>query len=464
VIGAPYADKPFATDAGAAYVFVYDGTNWVQKQKLTASDGAASDLFGSSLAIDGTVIVVGAPRADVAGSDSGAAYVFRLSGSTWVEESKLTASDAATSDNFGRAVAVKGDVVAVGAPQTDITGRFDIGSVYAYRYKGVVLLWQEEQKITSDNQEGAEYLGSSLVMKDHDTILSGAPGHDLPGGNQDAGVVYEFKHQGSSWVQTEMLNGSDSKYADAYGSVLALDGDTLLVGVPYDDASSTYDSGSVYILHDSGGRWIEEAKLTASDAGSADYFGAAISVKGNLILVGAPRCDVSTNDTGSAYLFRYVGGNCGWIEQEPKFVCKDKVLYDLLGSACALTDQGAIVAAPNRDTTTGGPDAGALELYDTGEFLLGITPTTVSAGQKLSVSSQFGIPNAPVLLAVRNIDGTPLFNILLVARFSANYDWAFSGVVPQGLGGLDVTFQSYKQSDPCRGKAIGTNQVTVHFQ
>src|SRR5262245_46689716 len=88
IVGAPNADKPFATDVGAVYVFVHDGTNWVQKQKLMASDGAASDLFGSSLAIDGSVIVVGAPRADVAGSDSGAAYVFRLSGSTWIEESK----------------------------------------------------------------------------------------------------------------------------------------------------------------------------------------------------------------------------------------------------------------------------------------------------------------------------------------------------------------------------------------
>src|SRR5262245_15585268 len=90
VFGAGYADTTGGTDAGAAYVFKFDGANWVQVQKLTASDGLASDYFGSAVAIDGGVIVVGAYRADPSGVDSGAAYVYRLAGNTWVEESKLT--------------------------------------------------------------------------------------------------------------------------------------------------------------------------------------------------------------------------------------------------------------------------------------------------------------------------------------------------------------------------------------
>src|SRR5262249_6828386 len=145
------SDVSSVIDAGAAYVFKFDGTQWVQKQKLTASDGAQSDNFGVSVAIDGNVILVGSYHADSPAVDAGAAYVFRFNGTTWVEEAKLTASDAAAGDAFGRAVAVKDDVTAVGAPLDDLTSGTDAGSVYVYRYKGSILLWQEEQKLPASD-------------------------------------------------------------------------------------------------------------------------------------------------------------------------------------------------------------------------------------------------------------------------------------------------------------------------
>jgi hypothetical protein len=184
---------------------------------------------------------------------------------------------------------------------------------------------------------------------------------------------------------------------------------------------------------------------------------------GNFILVGDPRHDAVAADCGGGFLFRYVGGHCGWVEQEPEFVGKDRGAYDYLGQSVALTSHGALAGAYLKDTAGGG-DAGAVYVFDTREFLLTITPTTVSAGQKISFDSSFGLPNDPVMLVVTDINGSPFFTILLISRFTANYNWAFSTNVLPGLSGLDVTFQSFKESDPCRGKSIGTNKVKVHFQ
>jgi hypothetical protein len=463
VVGSYASDVSSVIDAGAAYVFMFDGTQWVQKQKLTASDGAQSDNFGVSVAIDGNVIVVGSYHADSPAVDAGAAYVYRFNGTTWVEEEKLTASDAAAGDTFGRSVAVKDDVIAVGAPTDDLTTGTDAGSVYVYRYKGSFLLWQEEQKLTASDGTNYDYLGFSVAMRDHDTVLAGAYGHDVTGGMFDAGGVYEFVHSGSSWKQNQELIADDAAYADQYGYSLAVEGDTLVVGAYAADAGGGIDTGAVYVLQEESGHWTQTDKLVPGAVASYDYFGTSVAVHDSMILAGSPHRDEVYADAGAAYLFRYVGGHCGWLEQQPEFVAKDRAAYDDLGISVGLSDHGALSGAYLKDTTAGA-DSGAVLVFDTHEFLLSITPTTVGAGQKLSFDSSFGMPNDLVMLVVRDINGSPFFTILLVSTFTANYDWAFSTNVPPGLSGLNVTFESFKQSDPCRDKAIGTNEVTVHFQ
>ena len=111
----PMGMMTMASDSGSAYVFTRTGTTWTEQAKLTASDGAADDRFGSSVAIAGDTIVVGAYWDDDNGSDSGSAYVFTRTGTTWTEQAKLTASDGAADDQFGRSVAIAGDTIVVGA-------------------------------------------------------------------------------------------------------------------------------------------------------------------------------------------------------------------------------------------------------------------------------------------------------------------------------------------------------------
>ena len=134
MVGAHGADDG-GTDSGSAYVFDWDGTNWIEQPKLTASDAAGNDRFGNSVSVSGDRVVVGAWGNDDDGTDSGSAYVYEWDGTNWIEQPKLTAADAAGDDRFGRSVSVSSDRVAVGALGDD-DGGTDSGSIYVYEWDG----------------------------------------------------------------------------------------------------------------------------------------------------------------------------------------------------------------------------------------------------------------------------------------------------------------------------------------
>ena len=165
-------DDDKGTDSGSAYVFRWNGSSWVQEQKLLASDGAADDEFGVSVSISGDVALVGAEGNDDDGSDSGSAYVFRWNGSSWVEEQKLLASDGATDDFFGNSVSISGDVALVGASGNDDNGLFS-GSAYVFRWNGSS--WVEEQKLVASDGAENDALGFSVSISGG-VALVGAPG------------------------------------------------------------------------------------------------------------------------------------------------------------------------------------------------------------------------------------------------------------------------------------------------
>ena len=131
VVGAGSGDGNFV-DSGSAYVFVRSGTTWSEQAKLTASDGAAADFFGNSVSISGDTALVGAPRDDDNGTNSGSVYAFLRSGGSWSEEAKLSASDGAVDDRFGESVSIRGDTALVGAFLDDDNGN-DSGSAYVYQ-------------------------------------------------------------------------------------------------------------------------------------------------------------------------------------------------------------------------------------------------------------------------------------------------------------------------------------------
>jgi len=349
IVGAPFDDER-GTDAGAAYIYRFNGSGWVQEAKLTASDGTAEEYFGLSVAIDGDVAAVGS-----FGVHDHSVYVYRFNGASWVQEAKLTGSGDPGDNQFGRSVAISGDVMVVGAQTYGLTA----GAAYVYRWDGYLGQWVEEgllhpfdaPYVTSSYKyfgnavsvsgntaiigsyndthipidgRGSAYvytfsggkwsyqcrlfapgtgnLGQSVSISG-DVVVAGSPGTEgyVEG---KAGSAHVFRRNGDSWVEEARLVPSDSTADDNFGSSVSVSGDIAVIGAHQNDADAT-KSGSAYIFRFDGNRWVEQAKLTASDASAGDHFGQTVDISGNNVFAGAYRNDGGGTDARSAYVFTW---------------------------------------------------------------------------------------------------------------------------------------------------------------
>ena len=307
--------------------------------KLTASDAAAADLFGGSVALSGDTIVMGARGDDDAGNQSGSAYVFVRSGSTWNEQAKLTASDAEGGDNFGYSVALSGDTAVVGAWIDDHAGGNLAGSAYVFLRSGTS--WTEQAKLTASDAEDFDRFGVSVAVSG-DTAVVGAHSD----GDQ-FGSAYVFVRNGTSWSEQAKLTASDAATDDEFGRSVALSGDTAVVGSFHDDHAGGPDAGSAYVFVRSGTGWSEQAKLTASDAAGGDEFGLSVALSGDTAVVGAVSDDhAGGTNAGSVYVFLRSGTS--WNEQA-KLTASDAAASDSFGFAVAFAGDTAVVGARNDD-------------------------------------------------------------------------------------------------------------------
>jgi hypothetical protein len=282
-------------DGGSAYVFVRSGTTWSEQAKLTASDAADNDHFGSSVAVSGDTAVVGAKDADAAGSFSGSAYVFVRSGTTWSQQAKLRASDAERNQSFGVSVAVLGDTALVGASDDDDAGPGS-GSAYVFVRSGTT--WSQQAKLRASDAAAFDRFGWSVALSG-DTALVGASDDDDDG--NVSGSAYVFVRSGTTWSQQAKLRASDAAALDRFGFSVAVSGDTALVGVSLVDDSGF--SGSAYAFVRNGTTWSQQAKLTPSDPTVFDRFGLSVAVSGHTALVGAHENNAPAFESGSAYVF-----------------------------------------------------------------------------------------------------------------------------------------------------------------
>lgn len=292
---------------GSAYVFVRSGTTWSEQQKLTPSDGAADDLFGISVDVDGDTVVVGALYDDgPAGANQGSAYIFAREGTTWTQQQKLAASDAAADDHFGVDVLVDGDTVVVGASNN--TGPVGSHQGSAYVFVRARATWTEQQKLTASDAAPHDFFGSSVAV-DGDTVLVGAPFNDGPAGDWQ-GSAYVFVREGTTWSEQQQLTASDAAANDFFGIDVSVEGDTAVIGPWGDDGPAGTEQGSVYIFVREGTTWRQLQKLTASDAAEFDYLGSSVSIDGDTVVAGAPLdYGPAGGYVGSAYVF-VAGAGC----------------------------------------------------------------------------------------------------------------------------------------------------------
>ncbi len=336
-------------DAGAAYVFGHDGTQWTERTKLVANDGASLDFFGSAVAIDGEVAVVGAPYDDDLGPDSGAVYVFRRVGGVWLQEQKLAASDGGPSGIFGSTVAVSDGVVFVGAPN-DSSTRIGAGAAYVFRYVGK--RWLEEAKLVSTAVSDYDQFGADLDASGP-VVIVGAPAKDV-GGRINSGAVSVFRYDGSAWLLERELAASDAGNSHGFGRKVAIDGDDVLVGAPSADGVAP-DTGAAYYYRYSSGNWFEIERIAPSDSAGGDYFGFDLDLHAGLAMIGSgtPINDVERG--GAAYVFQLAGSS--WIEGR-KYQLANPSGLDGFGSALAVDGPLAIAGAPGDDVGSG-QDAGS---------------------------------------------------------------------------------------------------------
>lgn len=244
--------------SGSAYVYRFDGSSWNLEHKLLAPDGTLDDRYGVSMSISGDVVLVGADRGGENDNRSGSAYVYRFDGSSWDLEQKLTASDGARNDRFGRSVSVSGDLALVGAYRDDANGT-DSGSAYVYRFDGSS--WSEEQKLLASDAGGRDHYGYSVSVSG-DVAVVGAFGDDDTGTGRGSAYVHRF--DGSAWNQEQKFVPSDAAGGDSYGFSVSVSGDVALVGANLSDENGI-TAGSAYSYRFDGSSWSQEQKLLASD-------------------------------------------------------------------------------------------------------------------------------------------------------------------------------------------------------
>ncbi|MGB0386405.1 MAG: BACON domain-containing protein [Ardenticatenaceae bacterium] len=336
LVGAP-KDDDNGVDSGAAYVYRWNGSSWQEEAKLIASDGAERDLFGNAVSLSGEVALVGSSP-DYSKS-AGAAYIFRFDGSTWQEEAKLTASDGQIGDGFGQSVSVSGSVALVAAP-LDENGSSS-GSVYIFRKSSDGNSWQEERKLTFEDGPGLDWLGDSVSI-DGDVALIGASRSDS---------VYVYRWDGNEWQLEEKLLAKDASTGDYFGRSVSLSGDVALIGAPYDDDLAA-NAGSAYLFRFDGQSWQQEQKLQLNDESLSNHFGYSVSMSGELALVGSYG--------GTAYLYRL--GDEGW-QEEARLQPSDGG-GNLFGESVSLDGEMALVGAAAADDAIAGEEAGAAYLYN----------------------------------------------------------------------------------------------------
>jgi hypothetical protein len=277
VIGEPSKAVGTHLEQGVASVYVRSGSTWNLQETLYDRSGQARDYFGCSVAIVGNTIVAGAPGMN---SQAGGGYVATRSGTTWTDPTKLVASDGASGDRLGTAVAVAGHTIVLGSTRNnDFSGA-------AYIFTGSVSSWAQSQKLVPDVGSGAAKFGTSIALsRDERTLVIGAPHAQVGSATSGNGLIYT--NDGRSWSLHQTLNSSASS-SERFGNSVSIDGDTLLVGEP--------GAAQIDIFMRSGTSWVEKASLGSDTSGQ---FGSATCISRTSIIAGAP----DDQSSGRAYIF-----------------------------------------------------------------------------------------------------------------------------------------------------------------
>ena len=339
-IGA-YGQDGGVSNSGAAYIFRKEGTSWIQEARLQATSRVSGDQLGWSIALDANAsrVVVGAPLANNNSlSDNGAAYVFRRTDTTWIQEALIVAPAATRTGNarFGQSVDIDstGTRIIVGATQADQSGASNCGMAYIFTRSGTT--WGHESTLIASDRAGNDNAGNDVAIDSTGTRACFGSHNDDNGSPTNTGSVYVFLRSGTTWSQEAKLLASDRLSGDCLGYAVDMDstGTRIVAGAYNDDDSGLTNSGAVYIFVRSGTSWSQEAKLLASDKISSAWFGAAVSINGDGSRVLISAFSMTINGmAGAGQAYTFSRNNTSWTQdgtiRPSDLMNDDNFAYDL---------------------------------------------------------------------------------------------------------------------------------------
>jgi hypothetical protein len=356
-----WGDDGAGANSGIAYVYHKIGNTWTKKGTLSAPDAATEDRFAEAVAISGDWAVVGGRLNDDAGTSSGSAYVYQWNGTNWVFNTKLLQPDGEQYDFFGCDVAISGDRIVIGSYFKDVFlnyNRASAGSAYVFKRSGVA--WTFEQKLIADNPAPDAWFGYSVAI-DGSRIAVGAPGTPKVGFQFGPGAAYFFEYSNGNWNQTDKRSSSNTTATERFGWTVAMDGDTTAVGAPMHNFSLG-DPGAVYAFQrNANGTWTETDYLEPVSPEVAGELGTKVDIDGDVIVASAPYATMGglSGATGGAVIYGRVGGvwNAGTAIQAPA-----PAIDDLFSQGVAINGSTVVIGS-ERDDDMGG-NSGTVYFYE----------------------------------------------------------------------------------------------------
>lgn len=442
----------YFNSSGAAHIHKKDlSGNWSVIQKIVSSDRAAYDYFGCSVAIDGEYAVAGAygESNNVSGGaemgSSGSVYVFKNISGTWTQVQKLVASDRAANDYFGKSVAISGQYIVVGATGEDhnASGTATLESAgSAYIFRNIDGTWTQVQKIVASDRGSSDYFGSAIAIRnDYIVIGAYAEDHDVSGQNtlNSTGSAYIFKNNSGTWLQVQKICASDraaDTSDDYFGYSVAIADKIIAIGAYWNEADGVYDAGAVYIFTDNAGVWSEEAKITAFDKAASDNFGTSVSLAGDYLAVGAHQEDHDASEVnsfssaGSVYLFKRETGTWNLVQ---KIVATDRANSEYFGYSVSIYGDYILSGA-----------------YGDSHDASGTNPVAAAG-------SVFIFKKVQPVITIQPVDragacGNSTVNFIIGGENIANYKWQVSN-----NGGAD--FSDITDQNPYSGSSTDTLSI-----
>ena len=338
LVGAYLEDTDAGPDAGAAHWFERVGGDWQYRGRIVAPDAEIEDRFGIAVDVDGERMAIGAFW-DVVGTnvDQGSVYIYRRDGAEWVFEAKLIASDGRPRDYFGFALSLDGDQVLVGARGASVPfSEQGVAYVYVRNAEG----WQEQARLDSPVASSQGYFGASVALVGARALI-GAPGVTPSSGPTAAGAAYVYERRGAQWTLASALQAPLPQSNAAYGFAVAADASRLLVGA-FQDGFAGQGAAYIYRAIDR----VLDGELRAAVPQSGEALGISVALSGNSAVLGAPGHDLGPlTSVGVARVFER--GEQGWAESA-SWYAGDGAAGDAFGRALAMDTRHAVIGAPAR--------------------------------------------------------------------------------------------------------------------